>query len=112
MVGVYRLWRDMGYVVGGLVGGLAADAIDFSGAIALIAGRTAASGVWVSSTCPQGPKARPCALPESAWVQRRRTQRPEGITAGDWSLVRLLRAVPVARRNDRRIGSRKCSSSS
>ena len=52
MVGVYRFWRDMGYVVGGLVAGLAADAIDFSGAIALVAGLTAASGLWVLCDMP------------------------------------------------------------
>ena len=33
-VGVYRFWRDMGYVVGGLIAGVLADAIDFTAAIA------------------------------------------------------------------------------
>ena len=47
-VGVYRFWRDMGYVAGGLLAGLAADAIGFSGAIALVAALTAASGVSVA----------------------------------------------------------------
>ncbi|HZI90261.1 MAG TPA: MFS transporter [Thermoleophilaceae bacterium] len=47
-VGVYRFWRDMGYVAGGLIAGLVADAIDFSAAIALVAALTAASGVWVA----------------------------------------------------------------
>jgi predicted MFS family arabinose efflux permease len=46
-VGVYRFWRDMGYVAGGAVAGLAADAIGFSGAIALVAALTATSGLWV-----------------------------------------------------------------
>jgi MFS family permease len=48
MVGVYRFWRDMGYVAGGLIAGLAADALDFSAAIAIVAALTAASGVWVA----------------------------------------------------------------
>jgi MFS family permease len=52
MVGVYRFWRDMGYVVGGLVAGLAADAIDYSGAIAIVAGLSAASGLWVAFDMP------------------------------------------------------------
>jgi MFS family permease len=52
MVGVYRFWRDMGYVAGGLIAGFAADAIDYSGAIAVIAGLTAASGVWVLIDMP------------------------------------------------------------
>jgi MFS family permease len=55
VVGVYRFWRDMGYVVGGLVVGLAADAIDYAGAIALVAGLTAASGAWVAFDLPGRP---------------------------------------------------------
>ena len=51
-VGVYRFWRDMGYVAGGLIAGLAADAIDYAGAIALIAALTAASGLWVLVDMP------------------------------------------------------------
>jgi MFS family permease len=48
-LGVYRFWRDMGYVAGGLIAGLGADAIDFSGATAGLAGLTAASGLWVAA---------------------------------------------------------------
>jgi len=51
-VGIYRFWRDMGYVVGGLIAGLAADAIDYSGAIALVAALTAVSGLWVMLDMP------------------------------------------------------------
>jgi MFS family permease len=47
-VGVYRFWRDMGYVAGGLVAGVAADAIGYGGAIGVVAGLTAASGIWVA----------------------------------------------------------------
>ncbi len=54
-VGVYRFWRDMGYVVGGLLVGLLADAIDASAAIAIVAGLTAASGLWVAVDMP-GPR--------------------------------------------------------
>jgi hypothetical protein len=39
-------------VAGGLIAGVAADAIDFSGAIALVAAVTAASGVWVAFDMP------------------------------------------------------------
>ena len=46
-IGVYRFWRDMGYVIGGLVAGVAADVASFEGAIALVAGLTAFSGLWV-----------------------------------------------------------------
>jgi MFS family permease len=51
-VGVYRFWRDMGYVAGGLLAGVAADAIDYSGAISLVAVVTAASGLWVALDMP------------------------------------------------------------
>jgi MFS family permease len=46
-IGVYRFWRDMGYVIGGLVAGTAADLASFEGAIALVAVLTAVSGLWV-----------------------------------------------------------------
>ncbi|HSJ18652.1 MAG TPA: MFS transporter [Solirubrobacterales bacterium] len=60
MVGVYRFWRDMGYVAGGLVAGLLADAIDFEGAILVVAGLTAASGLWVAMDLPAArPSGRP-----------------------------------------------------
>jgi MFS family permease len=60
-VGVYRFWRDMGYVAGGLVAGLLADAIDFSAAIAIVAGLTALSGLWVAADMP-GRTARPAVV--------------------------------------------------
>ena len=52
-VGVYRFWRDLGYVAGGLIAGLLADAIDFSGATAVVAGLTALSGIWVAFDMPR-----------------------------------------------------------
>jgi len=54
-VGVYRFWRDMGYVAGGLIAGLAADAIGYGGAIAVVAGLSAASGLWVAFDMPARP---------------------------------------------------------
>lgn len=51
-VGVYRFWRDMGFVVGGLTAGLVADAFGESAAIGVIAGLTAASGLWVLFDMP------------------------------------------------------------
>jgi len=47
-VGVYRFWRDMGYVAGALLAGLSADALSYSAAIAIVAGLTAGSGIWVA----------------------------------------------------------------
>jgi MFS family permease len=52
VVGVYRFWRDMGYVAGGLIAGTIADALGYSGAIAVVAALTAASGLWVALDLP------------------------------------------------------------
>jgi MFS family permease len=51
-VGVYRFWRDMGYVAGGLIAGTVADEIGYAGAIGVVAALTAASGVWVAIDLP------------------------------------------------------------
>lgn len=47
-VGVYRLWRDMGYAVGAIVAGLVADAFGLSAATLTIAALTFASGLVVA----------------------------------------------------------------
>jgi MFS family permease len=52
VVGVYRFWRDSGYVIGGLVAGVVADAVDYAAAIVLIAMLTALSGLWVAYDLP------------------------------------------------------------
>ncbi len=46
-VGVYRLWRDLGYAVGAVLAGLVADALGLQAAVWAVAALTAASGVWV-----------------------------------------------------------------
>ena len=58
VVGVYRFWRDMGYALGALIAGVASDALGYGGAIALVAGLTAASGLWVLRDMPpvRGPR--------------------------------------------------------
>jgi hypothetical protein len=45
---VYHLWRDLGYVVGALVAGIAADALGFNGAIWIVAALTFISGVLIA----------------------------------------------------------------
>ena len=47
-VGVYRLWRDFGYVVGALLAGITADLMGISAAMWLVAAMTLASGVVVA----------------------------------------------------------------
>ncbi len=47
-VGVYRLWRDLGYAVGALIAGITADAFGLTAAVLVVAGLTAASGTIVA----------------------------------------------------------------
>ncbi len=48
-VGVYRLWRDTGYVVGGLLGGLVADVFDLRAAVWVVAVLSVLSGLVVAA---------------------------------------------------------------
>jgi MFS family permease len=57
-VGVYRLWRDLGFVVGAIVAGAIADAAGMATAIWFVGGLTVLSGLVV-------------------FVQMRETRRPE-----------------------------------
>ena len=47
-VGVYRLWRDLGYAIGALLAGVTADALGLSAAMWLVAALTFASGLVVA----------------------------------------------------------------
>jgi MFS family permease len=53
LVGVYRFWRDFGFVLGALIAGLGADATSPRTAIAIVAALTAASGLVVAATAWQ-----------------------------------------------------------
>jgi predicted MFS family arabinose efflux permease len=48
-VGVYRLWRDLGFAAGALLSGMLADAFGVRAAVWAIAGLTAASGLVVAA---------------------------------------------------------------
>ena len=50
LVGVYRFWRDFGFVLGALLAGLGADATSSSVAILVVAALTGASGLVVAGT--------------------------------------------------------------
>jgi MFS family permease len=58
-VGVYRLWRDLGYAIGALIAGITADLFGVRAAIWLVAAITAASGLVVAvrmyETCHRTP---------------------------------------------------------
>jgi MFS family permease len=58
-VGVYRLWRDLGYAIGALLAGVMADAFGVQAAIALIGMLTFASGVVVAVRMRETSMARP-----------------------------------------------------
>ena len=62
-IGVYRLWRDLGYAVGALLAGLVADAFGLQAAMWLTATLTFASGtvsaVRMRETLQTAPRARP-----------------------------------------------------
>jgi MFS family permease len=48
-VGVYRFWRDTGFVAGALISGFVADAFGAGAAIAVVAALTAGSGALVAT---------------------------------------------------------------
>jgi MFS family permease len=64
IVGVYRFWRDFGFVLGALIAGFGADATSASTTILLVAALTAGSGLLVAATSwrPQ-PLLRPAPAP-------------------------------------------------
>ncbi len=47
-VGVYRLWRDLGYAIGALLAGIIADALGLPAALRAVAGLTFAPGIVVA----------------------------------------------------------------
>lgn len=64
VVGVYRFWRDFGFVVGALIAGFGADATSPRTAIVIVAVLTGASGVFVAGTSWQPRRAlRPASVP-------------------------------------------------
>lgn len=61
-VGVYRLWRDLGYAIGAVLAGILADLFDIDTAMWIVAAITAASGfvaaVRMTETLPSAGAAR------------------------------------------------------
>src|SRR5207245_1684587 len=62
-LGVYRFWRDLGYAIGALLSGAAADFVGLGAAIHLVAALTLVSGLVVAGTMAQP---RPVAVPLAA----------------------------------------------
>jgi MFS family permease len=64
VVGVYRFWRDFGFVLGALIAGIGADLTSSQTAILIVAALTGASGVLVAATSWQPRRAlRPASIP-------------------------------------------------
>jgi MFS family permease len=53
-VGLYRLWRDLGYVAGALLAGIVSDLLGFRAAIGTVAALTALSGLVALWLLPRG----------------------------------------------------------
>lgn len=71
-VGVYRLWRDLGYAVGALLAGITADRLGVRPAVVLVAGVTAASGFVVAGRLRETLRSRREACVEPGELRRRR----------------------------------------
>ena len=64
VVGVYRFWRDFGFVLGALIAGIGADATSTQTAILIVAVLTGMSGLLVAATSWQSRRAlRPASVP-------------------------------------------------
>ena len=64
VVGVYRFWRDFGFVVGALIAGIGADATSPRTAILIVAHHTGLSGLLVGATSwKQGPSLSAAVVP-------------------------------------------------
>jgi len=64
VVGVYRFWRDFGFVLGALIAGIGADATSSQTAILIVAVITGASGLFVAATSWKPRRAlRPASVP-------------------------------------------------
>jgi MFS family permease len=67
-VGMYRFWRDAGFVAGALVVGFASDALGSGTAIAIVAALTMLSGLVFSRTGFVSADARHRQLPLGRWT--------------------------------------------
>jgi MFS family permease len=92
-VGVYRLWRDLGYAVGAIIAGLTADAFGLQAAMWLIAALTFASGA-VSAIRMAETLAVPLSRPSLA-------SRKVGVAPGK-PMPRVPRRLAVQRRAQQR----------
>ncbi len=79
-VGVYRLWRDLGYAIGALLAGVTADALGLPVAMWLVAGLTVASGVVVALRMRETLRKEPVAPHEPEHQSPRLCERSAAMT--------------------------------
>jgi MFS family permease len=69
-VGVYRLWRDLGYAIGALLAGVTADALGLAAAMWMIAALTFVSGVVVAVRMTETLRGQPMSAIAERTAQR------------------------------------------
>ena len=74
VVGVYRFWRDFGFVLGALIAGIGADVTSAQTAIAIVAILTGASGLFVAATSQPRGALQPAPSPSLNTIWQRRRQ--------------------------------------
>jgi MFS family permease len=67
-LGVYRFWRDFGFVAGALISGAVADALGAGEAIVVVAALTAISGLWIAATAWDATSEQPSSAPLASWT--------------------------------------------
>lgn len=85
-VGVYRLWRDLGYAVGAIIAGITADLLGLPAAMGLVAALTFASGALVALRMVETRRqTSPAALPSSGFSAMAKVacawRKPQGSSA-------------------------------
>lgn len=97
-VGVYRLWRDLGYAIGALLAAITADALGLPAAMWLVAALTFASGVVVAVRMSEAARSLDCSVRADERGAVDRTSQCWGGGHHRRALARGVRGRPRRRR--------------